>query len=124
MGDGRSPLLLVVASLSIGLFAACSPSKKSEHAARATATPARASSAPGPPTSAPSPEEGDEQRGKALVAAFECNRCHDGTRHPAMATEKHCTHCHEDIATGRFGASSPRIAEWKRSVDPASRTRG
>jgi len=52
------------------------------------------------------------------VLQFECNRCHDGTGHPAMATEKHCTHCHEDISTGRFGAGTPKIAEWKKSVAP------
>ena len=63
-------------------------------------------------------ETGDAERGHALVVRFECNRCHDGTGEKAMATERHCTHCHEDIATGRFGAGAPRLAEWKRSVAP------
>jgi cytochrome c1 len=52
------------------------------------------------------------------VLKFECNRCHDGTGHPAMATKLHCTHCHEDIATGRFGAGTPKIGTWRKSVEP------
>jgi cytochrome c2 len=35
-----------------------------------------------------------------------------------MPTEQHCTHCHEDISTGRFGAGTPKIGEWRRSVAP------
>src|SRR5262245_41124384 len=35
-----------------------------------------------------------------------------------MATEKHCTHCHEDISTGRFGAGTAKIGEWRKSVAP------
>ncbi len=76
------------------------------------------------PSAAPSAESpvpdlpGDAEHGGKLVLSFECNRCHDGTGHPAMALEKHCTHCHEDIMTGRFGAGTPKIAEWKRSVTP------
>jgi hypothetical protein len=35
-----------------------------------------------------------------------------------MVSEKHCTHCHEDIETGRFGAGSAKISEWRRSVRP------
>jgi cytochrome c2 len=61
---------------------------------------------------------GDPENGAKLVSSFECNRCHDGTGHPAMATEKHCTHCHEDISTGRFGAGTAKIGIWRKSVAP------
>lgn len=61
---------------------------------------------------------GDAESGEKLVLTFECNRCHDATGHPATATEKHCTHCHEDISTGRFGAGTPKIGEWRKSVAP------
>jgi cytochrome c551/c552 len=71
-----------------------------------------------PATAVGAAANGDPDRGRALVLEYECNRCHDGTGQPAIATERHCTHCHEDIATGRFGAGTPRIAEWKRSVLP------
>ncbi|HVU03989.1 MAG TPA: c-type cytochrome [Polyangiaceae bacterium] len=112
------PSLLVLLSA-----VACSSSKDGGHAsatqkaaASVTAAPVKAAE---PVATAPAPEvAGDAERGEKLVLQFECNRCHDGTGHPAMALEKHCTHCHEDIMTGRFGAGTPKIAEWKRSVTP------
>jgi mono/diheme cytochrome c family protein len=54
--------------------------------------------------------------GKELVLTYECNRCHDGTGHPAAAQGKHCVHCHKDIIEDRFTASAASIARWKPRV--------
>lgn len=122
--------MLRSAFLASSLFLVCSCSGASEkgapgrlHEAKAVAsatspaesTTTGAASAPAP-TAAGS--AGDATNGAKLVVTFECNRCHDGTGHPAMATEKHCTHCHEDISTGRFGAGTAKIGEWRKSVAP------
>jgi cytochrome c5 len=50
--------------------------------------------------------------GKELLLTFQCNRCHDGTGHPAAESGKHCVHCHEDIIEGRFKAKDDVIARW------------
>lgn len=104
----------------LGLFA-CSPSRGDNHAKREAVAATERERPPllAPETAAVSPSSpADAERGGTLVVSFECNRCHDGTGHPAMATERHCTHCHEDIETGRFGAGAAKIAEWRRSVAP------
>lgn len=54
--------------------------------------------------------------GKELVLKYECNRCHDGTGHPAAAQGKHCVHCHKDIVEDRFKAPAATIARWKPRV--------
>lgn len=59
---------------------------------------------------------GDAAHGKELVLTYECNRCHDGTGHPAAAQGKHCVHCHKDIMEDRFKASAASIARWKPRV--------
>jgi mono/diheme cytochrome c family protein len=59
----------------------------------------------------PSPEHGKE-----LMLAFQCNRCHDGTGHPAAEQKKHCVHCHKDIMEDRFQAAAVSIAKWKPRV--------
>lgn len=120
-----------VLSLVIG---ACSPSRGGERRSEAALTrhtlPAAAGTAPGAARStAPSataahgpdeavPPPGDVARGRELVLKFECNRCHDGTGHPATVTEKHCSHCHEDISTGRFGMGATKLGTWRKSVAP------
>ncbi len=58
----------------------------------------------------------DPEYGKELVATFQCNRCHDGTGHPAAADNKHCVHCHKKIMDGRFDAPAASIARWKPRV--------
>ena len=56
------------------------------------------------------------EHGKELVLTYECNRCHDGSGHPAAAQGKHCVHCHKDIMEDRFSASAASIARWKPRV--------
>jgi cytochrome c2 len=59
---------------------------------------------------------GDAERGKALVARFECNRCHDGTGHGSVAVEKHCIQCHRDIVSGSFPARRDALAKWSKTA--------
>jgi mono/diheme cytochrome c family protein len=59
---------------------------------------------------------GSAEHGRDLVLKYECNRCHDGTGHPAAVQGKHCVHCHEDILAGRFEASAATLARWKPRV--------
>ncbi len=58
----------------------------------------------------------DPLHGKELVLTFQCNRCHDGTGHPAAADNKHCVHCHKKIMDDRFEAPAASIARWKPRV--------
>ncbi len=55
----------------------------------------------------------DPAHGKELVLTYQCNRCHDGTGHPAAVQNKHCVHCHKDIMEDRFTAPPASIARWK-----------
>lgn len=59
---------------------------------------------------------GDAAHGKELVATFQCNRCHDGTGHPAVEDGKHCVHCHAKIMDNKFDAAPATIARWKPRV--------
>jgi mono/diheme cytochrome c family protein len=58
----------------------------------------------------------DAVHGKELVLGFQCNRCHEGTGHPAAAQNKHCVQCHKDIIEDRFQAPPASIARWKPRV--------
>jgi len=77
-----------------------------------------AGAAVAPPASAIVPKEAppDPAHGMELVATFQCNRCHDGTGHPAAADNKHCVHCHKKIMDDRFDAPAASIARWKPRV--------
>lgn len=59
---------------------------------------------------------GDAERGKALVARFECSRCHDETGLPSTAREQHCIHCHRDIVSGTFPAPHDKLARWSKTA--------
>lgn len=63
-------------------------------------------------------EPGDAARGKALVAEYECNRCHQGTGHGTPKLDQDCVGCHEQIATGKFGANRAKLPEWQAHVAP------
>lgn len=75
--------------------------------------PAADAAAPAPVTKK---EAADPGRGKELVLAYQCNRCHDGTGHEAAPQNKHCVHCHKDIVEDRFQAPAASIARWKPRV--------
>ena len=80
------------------------------------ATDAGAVIAPTVSTTVPKEAPPDPAHGKELIATFQCNRCHDGTGHPAVADDKHCVHCHKKIMDGRFDAPAASIARWKPRV--------
>lgn len=63
-------------------------------------------------------EQGNAERGEALVAEFQCNRCHAGTRLAAPTLDQDCVGCHEQIATDRFRAQPAKLARWKPRVMP------
>jgi cytochrome c2 len=58
-------------------------------------------------------EGGNFETGKALVAQFECNRCHEGTGLAAPKLDQDCVRCHEQIATDKFQAPPAKLARWK-----------
>ncbi len=72
-----------------------------------------AAAVPAPVAIAP---RGDPERGHALVAQFECNRCHDGTGHEAASLEKHCVHCHQTIMAGTYDAPKATLAKWQKII--------
>lgn len=110
MGGPRNARLWI-AVFSSALLAAC-PSKAPEATSR-DAGPAQTKEAT--PVAA-SERLGDVLHGKELVATFQCNRCHDGTGHPAAADGKHCVHCHAKIMDDKFEAAAGTIARWKPRV--------
>lgn len=68
-------------------------------------------------TTVPKETSGDPVHGKELVLTYQCNRCHDGTGHPAATQQNHCVHCHKDIMEGRFKASTEAATtKWKARV--------
>jgi cytochrome c2 len=58
-------------------------------------------------------EAGSAEIGKALVAQFECHRCHEGTGLAAPKLDQDCVRCHEQIATDKFQATPAKLAQWK-----------
>jgi mono/diheme cytochrome c family protein len=48
----------------------------------------------------------------ALLATFECNRCHDGVGTPAKL-EKHCVRCHGAIIEGSWNAPKEMMDAWR-----------
>jgi len=66
--------------------------------------------------SLPAFEAGNVEHGQALVAEFECNRCHAGTGLAAPKLERDCVGCHEQIATDKFKTTSNKVAKWKPHV--------
>jgi len=105
------PRALVLASLVL-LLLGC---RKDE---RAEANPSAAASAssPVPASAAPSVPPGDPEKGKALIAKFECNRCHEGTGLDKPALDKDCVRCHQEIHDGSYSASPATLAKWQKSI--------
>jgi cytochrome c5 len=66
----------------------------------------------------PATNDAQIDRGRALVARFECNRCHDGLASGSAPLDKHCVHCHARIARGEIDAPRAAIAAWQRHVAP------
>ena len=61
-------------------------------------------SQPQPRLVLPQEPNGDRERGVALVAKFECNRCHVTLGMTSPPAEKDCSGCHRAIRQGNFDA--------------------
>ena len=64
------------------------------------------------PAAEPEEPAGDAEKGKALVAKYECSRCHEGTGTPASTLEKQCFTCHVQIISGVFKGPKGAEARW------------
>lgn len=110
----RSIRALVLVLAAAAVLAGC-PSKPNPDPAAKNAGPAVSARTPTPVTSEPAAAP-NPSRGKHLVFDYQCNRCHDGTGHPAAADNKHCVHCHTKIMDDKFEAPAASIARWKPRV--------
>jgi mono/diheme cytochrome c family protein len=106
----RAHCQLIVALVIAGALTGCP--KKNDEPPIPKASPS--SNVPEHPS--PTSPVASAEHGKELVLKYECNRCHDGSGHPAAAQGKHCVSCHKDIMEGRFTASAASIARWKPRV--------
>lgn len=52
----------------------------------------------------------------ALLARFECHRCHEGTGLPAVPQSRHCVRCHQEILADRFDAPKAVLAQWRTNL--------
>ena len=111
-GDLRGPERLTmstrraaVAAIVLALVASLSDCKKE--------TKADPFDIPAPALVAP---RGDFERGHALIAEFECNRCHDDAGLAAAPIEKHCVHCHQEIMAGTYDAPKATLAKWQKII--------
>ena len=52
----------------------------------------------------------------ALLARFECSRCHAGTGLTDPPPEKRCVGCHRDILAGRFAAPRAAVRRWQQHL--------
>ncbi|TKC98720.1 c-type cytochrome [Polyangium fumosum] len=108
------PRALVLVSLVL-LLLGC---RKDERAEAPPAAPSARSSSTTLAASAPSPEPplGDAEKGKTLVAKFQCNRCHEGTGFEKPALDQDCVRCHQEIHAGTYQASATSLAKWQKSI--------
>jgi cytochrome c5 len=102
MASLRRLLFFLVAILALS----CDKQPAPNPATSATAEPAAQAAA--------EPEEpgGDAEKGKALVAKYECSRCHEGTGTPAATLEKQCFTCHVKIISGEFKGPKGAETRW------------
>jgi cytochrome c2 len=116
IGNMRPAVRLAAAIIAL-VAAACSPPsiERKEHRAPA---PLAVSEAPREAPKVATAIHGDADKGAALIAQFECNRCHEGVSSAKVTFDKQCVGCHENIVTGRFGAGTPKIGHWKERVAP------
>ena len=111
----RRAVMLIATWASVALAAGCKTPLGNQPAPEKAAAKASAVSAR---TLAPLPvlppfEAGNAENGKALVAQFECSRCHEGTGMATPKLDQDCVRCHEQIATDKFQATPAKLAKWK-----------
>ena len=110
----------IAAWLGVSLAAACKSPSSSQPAPEKpkAAAHVRPGSVPVEPAYSAPFEPGSADHGKALVAEFECNRCHAGTGLGAPKLDQDCVGCHEQIATDKFKAAATKLAKWKPHILP------
>lgn len=59
---------------------------------------------------------GDAARGKALVARYECNRCHEGTGLAAPPLDRQCVGCHDLVAAGKVPVPPARLEAMQKAT--------
>jgi cytochrome c2 len=59
---------------------------------------------------------GDATRGKALVARYECNRCHVGTGQPAPTFDRQCVGCHKVIKAETLPFPREKLEAWSEAT--------
>lgn len=94
----------------LGLALAACRSDKARH------TEGAESVAPSPPIALVA-ADGNSTRGARLTRELECNRCHEGTGHPAPRLEKNCTGCHSEILRGRLDADPEELERWQARIE-------
>jgi mono/diheme cytochrome c family protein len=57
------------------------------------------------------------ERGRRLIADFECSRCHVSDQWQAPATERSCIGCHQQILSGTFQAPQDTLARWQKDIE-------
>jgi cytochrome c2 len=59
---------------------------------------------------------GDAAHGKALVAKYECNRCHAGTGETAPTFDRQCVGCHKVIKAETLPFPRERLDAWSKAT--------
>lgn len=60
--------------------------------------------------------EAREAEARALIAKYECHRCHDIAGVTPAPQNKHCVHCHQAIETGTFEGPADVVKEWRARI--------
>lgn len=102
--------LFVTAAIAALFAASCGNKPKPGNDTAASAQPSTTAASVKPPQ--PDEPPGDAERGKALLAQFECNRCHEGTGLPVPKMDKQCFGCHVKILDGSFKGPKGAEARW------------
>lgn len=109
---------VIAAWLGVSLAACKSPSGNPPSPEKPKAARVRPGAAPLERRASAPFEAGSAERGKVLVAEFECNRCHAGTGLATPKLDQDCVGCHEQIATDKFQAAASKLAKWKSHILP------
>lgn len=113
--------VLAATLLSAAVFAACSAPASTDQTTPPTSAPVAASPAHSAPVVADalagwseveSQFGGDAAHGKALVARYECNRCHAGTEELPPSFDRQCVRCHQAIVAETLPFPKAKLEAW------------
>lgn len=106
----KRSLLFLTAAVAALFAASCDKKPNAGAPPAASARPATTAAMVKP--AEPEEPPGDAERGKALLAQFDCNRCHEGTELPAPKMDLQCFGCHVKILDGSFKGPKGAEARW------------